>query len=189
MPKLAHECLRLLSNMGNGGVPPGSRIPPSNQSVSPTTLAPTPFSQLFPAAACSIVCVRMRPSASKSNINRPVNALLGSAPRLRPVSRRDRAIVLASGYRSEPAEEEAEEGGEREDGEEDGDSESGGDDGGGVLRFSHQRTTSCSAMAPERRGRKVRGSDVMRSARISSLTLPIIGTRFQAMGDVQRAAL
>lgn len=97
--------------------------------------------------------------------------------------------MLASGYRSEPAEEEAEEGGEREDGEEDGDSESGGDDGGGVLRFSHQRTTSCSAMAPERRGRKVRGSDVMRSARISSLTLPIIGTRFQAMGDVQRAAL
>lgn len=59
----------------------------------------------------------------------------------------------------------------------------------GSLRFSHQRTTSCSGMAPGRRGRKVRGSEVMRSARISMRTLPTMGTRFQAMGEVQRAAL
>jgi hypothetical protein len=55
--------------------------------------------------------------------------------------------------------------------------------------FSHQRTTSCSGIAPARRGRNVRGSVVMRSARTSIQTLPRMGTRFQARGEVQRAAL
>ena len=89
--------------------------------------------------------------------------------------------MLASALRSESAAVEEED--------DDGDGCGGCGGGFGVLRFSHQRTTSCSAMAPERRGRKVRGSEVMRSARISSLTLPNIGNRFHAMGDVQRAAL
>lgn len=161
--KNGHDRL-LRSNMGMGVLSPGSRIPPSNQSVNPTTFAPTPFSQFPPSCAVSIVCVSTLPSASKSKMNNPVKALLGSTPSL--LSLRDRAmaapapplLLLLSSAEQD-------------------------------LRCSHQRTTSCSGMAPARRGRNVRGSEVMRSARISRRTLPMMGTRFQAMGDVQRAAL
>ena len=133
-------------------------IPPRSQSVKPTNLAPMPFSQSPPSCTCSIVCVKTRPSASKSKMKRPVKALCGSTP-----LPRQSVLAMAPGPERpwSPC----------------------------VLRSSHHRTTSCSGMAPGRRGRKVRGSEVIRSARISSLTLPIMGTRFHAIGDVHSAAL
>lgn len=50
-------------------------------------------------------------------------------------------------------------------------------------------TTSCSPNAPGRRGEKCTGWLTMRSDRISRRRLPTMGTRFHAIGDVQRAAM
>lgn len=58
--------------------------PPNNQSVSPTTLAPTPLSQFRPRSKCSIVWAAILPSSSNSNMNSPVNFLLSSSPLLPP---------------------------------------------------------------------------------------------------------
>lgn len=60
--------------MANPGLAEGSNEPlafPINQSVNVTNLAVR--SQPFALSACSIVCVRMRPSSSKEKIKRPVN--------------------------------------------------------------------------------------------------------------------
>lgn len=50
-------------------------------------------------------------------------------------------------------------------------------------------TTMISSSDPRRAGAKGSGPGCMRMVRTSMPTLPIIGTRFQAMGEVQRAAL
>ena len=60
--------------MANPGLADGSNEPlafPINQSVNVTNLAVR--SQPFALSACSIVCVRMRPSSSNEKIKRPVN--------------------------------------------------------------------------------------------------------------------
>jgi hypothetical protein len=82
--KLPSHLFVILSDIGLGAPPPGSRIPPSSQSANPTNLAPTPFSQFPSSCAVSMVWLRIRPSWSKSNMKRPVKAFSASTPRPRP---------------------------------------------------------------------------------------------------------
>ena len=58
-----------------------------------------------------------------------------------------------------------------------------------LLAAVRHLTTSCSPHAPARLGEEWSGWLTMRSERISSFTLPMMGTRFQAMGEVHSAAM